>query len=93
MRLAALSLFSSVVEMVSLIQLDRRPVGLGVGMAFSSKDAVQDAFSEEVMRWNFEWRVKYSDSKELHVICKNAAEGCMWQLGIWVTCHLYTLIS
>ncbi|CAL1410388.1 unnamed protein product [Linum trigynum] len=65
---------------------------LEVGMAFTSKDAVQDAFTEEALRRNFEWKVKYSDSKQLHVICKHDAEGCTWQLraanmkrkGAWV---------
>ncbi|CAL1402582.1 unnamed protein product [Linum trigynum] len=65
---------------------------LEVGMAFISKADVQDAFSEEAMRRNFEWKVKYYDTKQLHVICKNAGEGCMWQLraaymkrkGVWV---------
>ncbi|CAL1385601.1 unnamed protein product [Linum trigynum] len=65
---------------------------LEVGMAFTSKADVQDAFSEEAMRRNFEWKVKYSDKGQLHVICKNAGEGCMWQLraaymkrkGVWV---------
>ncbi|CAL1373712.1 unnamed protein product [Linum trigynum] len=30
---------------------------LEVGMAFTSKDAVQDAFTEEALRRNFEWKV------------------------------------
>ncbi|CAL1355944.1 unnamed protein product [Linum trigynum] len=50
---------------------------LEVGMAFTSKDTLQDAFTEDAMRRNFEWKVKYSDSKQLHVICKNVVEGCM----------------
>ncbi|CAL1376503.1 unnamed protein product [Linum trigynum] len=65
---------------------------LEVGMAFSSKDTVQDAFTEEALRRNFEWKVKYYDSKQLHVIFKNDVEGCTWQLraanmkrkGAWV---------
>ncbi|CAL1389661.1 unnamed protein product [Linum trigynum] len=66
---------------------------LEVGMAFSSKDTIEDAFSEEAIRRNFKWRVTYYDGKQLHVICRiNVGEGCMWQLraanmkrkGAWI---------
>ncbi|CAL1382489.1 unnamed protein product [Linum trigynum] len=65
---------------------------LEVGMEFTSKVDVQDDLGKEVMRCNFEWKVKYYDTKQLHVICKNAGEGCMWELraiymkrkGAWV---------
>ncbi|CAL1384413.1 unnamed protein product [Linum trigynum] len=36
---------------------------LEVDMAFTSKDAVQYAFTEDAMRRNFEWKVKYTDNK------------------------------